>query len=97
MLVSGRKQPPYAVIPVGYGLPHPAVATDMTFDLTQEHIYVLTGDVVSWKTPDIDKYKYIGTSYRVCNHYSQLNMQFFSLNSDIEYLIGSACKLHVIC
>ncbi|KAK2147483.1 hypothetical protein LSH36_550g01024 [Paralvinella palmiformis] len=47
MLVSARNQPPYAVIPVGHGLPHPGVGKDMAFDLAGEHLYVLTGDVVS--------------------------------------------------
>jgi hypothetical protein len=51
MLVSGRNQPPYAVIPIGHSLPHHAVAMDMAFDLKREHLYVLTGDMVSLYRP----------------------------------------------
>ena len=47
VLIDGTDSPPYAAINVGEGLTNPSVARDMTFDLTQEHVYVLTGDRVS--------------------------------------------------
>lgn len=47
VLIDGTDSPPYAKINVGEGLINPAVARDMTFDLAQKHVYVLTGDRVS--------------------------------------------------
>jgi len=57
VLIDGTDSPPYAKINVGEGLTNPAVARDMTFDLNQEHVYVLTGDRVS--TSPLFYYQYL--------------------------------------
>ena len=50
VLIDGTNSPAYAVIDVGSGVGRPAVARDMTFDLHQEHIYVLTDNRVGDQT-----------------------------------------------